>query len=149
VAGRFLRILRRARGYLLFGRKVEILGPFTVVHPRGVRFGKNCAINHGVFLHGGYGITLGDNVVLSAGCMILDGQLDPAAFRDDPRRDYRNEPITIEADAWIGAEAIVLGGVTVGTLAVVGAGSVVTEDVAPRTVVAGNPAKPIRTLDDK
>jgi acetyltransferase-like isoleucine patch superfamily enzyme len=138
-----MRILRRARGYLLFGRKVEVFGPFTVIHPKGVRIGENCAINHGVFLHGGSGITLGDNVVLSARCMILDAGLDPATFAGAANRKYDNRPITIGDGAWIGAGAIVVGGVTIGKLAVVGAGSVVTKDVAANAVVAGNPARPI------
>lgn len=56
-------------------------------------------------------------------------------------------PVTIEADAWIGAGAIILPGVTVGRGAVVGALSVVAADVAPLTVVAGQPARAIRVLN--
>jgi hypothetical protein len=56
----------------------------------------------------------------------------------------RSHPVTIAHDVWIGHGAIVLPGRTVGTGAVVGAGAVVTRDVAPYTVVAGNPARPIR-----
>ena len=54
--------------------------------------------------------------------------------------------VEIQSDAWIGAGAIILPNVTVGEQAVVGAGSVVTRDVRPRTVVAGNPAKVLREL---
>ncbi|MGO4124452.1 DapH/DapD/GlmU-related protein [Inquilinus sp. YAF38] len=57
------------------------------------------------------------------------------------RRDHR---VTIGHDVWIGHGAIVLPGVAVGTGAVIGAGTVVTRDVAPYTIVAGNPARPIR-----
>jgi maltose O-acetyltransferase len=56
------------------------------------------------------------------------------------------KPITVGAEAWIGAGAILMPGVTVGEGAVVGAASVVTRDVAPRTVVAGNPARVLRTM---
>ncbi|MCB1356319.1 MAG: hypothetical protein KDK53_07450 [Maritimibacter sp.] len=56
-------------------------------------------------------------------------------------------PITVEDYAWIGAGAIVLPGVTIGTGAVVAAGAVVTRDVAPRSIVAGNPARLLRSVD--
>lgn len=55
-------------------------------------------------------------------------------------------PVTIEDDAWIGAGAVILPGVRIGRGAVVGANSVVTEDVPPLTVVAGLPARPVRQL---
>lgn len=56
------------------------------------------------------------------------------------------EPITIGNNVWIGGSATILPGVSIGDNAVVGAGSVVTRDVAPNTVVAGNPAKVIRQI---
>jgi acetyltransferase-like isoleucine patch superfamily enzyme len=56
-------------------------------------------------------------------------------------------PVRIGRNVWIGFEAVVLPGVTVGEGAVIGARAVVTEDVAPFTVVAGNPARAIRRLD--
>ena len=55
-------------------------------------------------------------------------------------------PIVIEDDVFVGMEALILKGVTVGEGAVVGAGSVVTQDVPPRAVVAGNPAQVVREL---
>mgnify|MGYP001083715087 CR=1 FL=1 len=55
--------------------------------------------------------------------------------------------IAIHDDAWIGANVTILPGISIGTCAVVGAGSVVTRDVAPYTVVAGVPARPIRMLE--
>ncbi len=57
--------------------------------------------------------------------------------------------IVIDDDAWIGANVTILPGISIGTCAVIGAGSVVTRDVAPYTVVAGVPARPIRTLEKK
>jgi acetyltransferase-like isoleucine patch superfamily enzyme len=54
--------------------------------------------------------------------------------------------VTIESDVWIGRRSIVMPGVTIGRFAVVGAGSVVTKDVPPCTVVAGSPARHIRTF---
>ncbi|WP_333824984.1 chloramphenicol acetyltransferase [Pinisolibacter sp.] len=70
----------------------------------------------------------------------FDGEADDHDFFDW-RRDHA---VTIGHDVWIGHGAIVLAGRTIGTGAVVAGGAVVTKDVAPYTIVAGNPAKPIR-----
>jgi acetyltransferase-like isoleucine patch superfamily enzyme len=56
--------------------------------------------------------------------------------------------VAIGDDAWIGAAAIILPNVTIGAAAIVGAGAVVTKDVAPRTIVVGNPARPLKSVDD-
>jgi len=61
------------------------------------------------------------------------------------RREHEGAPIVIEDSAWIGAGAIILAGVTIGRNAVVGAGSVVTKDVPAGAVVAGNPARVIKS----
>lgn len=60
---------------------------------------------------------------------------------------YPKRSIIIHDDAWIGAGAIIMPNVEIGTCSVVGSGSVVTHDVAPYTIVAGNPAKLIKTID--
>ena len=59
-----------------------------------------------------------------------------------------SSPIRVRKDAWIGADATILSGVTIGEQSIVGAGAVVTEDVPARTVVGGVPAKTIKTLQD-
>ena len=126
------------------------------------------AMGEGVFLeapfHVAYGrnLALGDNVYLNAGCVVLDTApvrigartlLGPAvhiycadhAHSPEKRRIglERALPVTIGADVWIGGGAILLPGMTVGDGALIGAGSVVTRDVAPGVRVAGNPARPI------
>jgi len=58
-------------------------------------------------------------------------------------------PVVIEDEVWIGYGALILPGVTVGTQSVIGAGAVVTKDVPPRTIVAGNPARVLRSLTDE
>lgn len=145
--GRLRWILLQAKGWLVFGRRATVFGNFTVSNPKNVRIGSNCAINHDVFLLGRVGITIGDNVVLSARCMLLDAGLESRALGAFKDHVHVDAPITVENGAWIGAGAIILPGVTVGEHSIVGAGSLVRKDVAPRTVVAGNPAKFIRFVD--
>lgn len=108
----------------------------------------------------GVNISLGANVYLNAGCTFLDSaavtvgsgtmcgpgvQIYTADHHRDPARRAegieRAVPVTIGSDVWIGGSAIVLPGVTIGDAAIVGAGSVVTRDVAPGARVVGNPAR--------
>ncbi|KUR78194.1 hypothetical protein AQZ49_07625 [Novosphingobium sp. FSW06-99] len=132
------------KGYRTFGRKVAVFGNFTVVNRKNVTIGQNCAINHGTFLLGRTGITIGDDVVLSARCMVVDGGLDPASFRTPSARVYADRPIRIGNGSWIGAGAVILGGVTIGMGCVIGAGAVVNRDVPDGWLAAGNPARLIR-----
>jgi acetyltransferase-like isoleucine patch superfamily enzyme len=145
--GRLWRIALQLKAKFLLRQRVEVFGNFTVINPRNVTIGTGCAINHGVLLLGRTRITIGDDVVLSARCMILDGGLSPAGFDLTETRDYEEKPITLETGAWIGAGAIILPGVTIGERAIVGAGSVVTKNVAPGVVVGGNPAKQIGRVE--
>ena len=142
------RFLLGVKGRRIFGRKVFVFGNFQVANPAKVTMGANCAINDGVYLLGRAGITIGDDVVLSARCMLLDGGLQPSGFGATATRSYVDLPIVIEDGAWIGAGAIILPGVTVGTRSIVGAGSIVTKDVSARVVVAGNPARIIKSITD-
>ena len=140
-----MRMLLRLKAWWLFGHgRIHVHGNFTAVLPRNIRIGMNVAINHGVFLLGRSGITIGDDVVLSARCMLVDGGLALDSATPTVDRAHSGGPIVLEDGAWIGAGAIVLAGVTVGRNAVVGAGSVVTHDVEAGAVVAGNPAQPIK-----
>jgi maltose O-acetyltransferase len=124
----------------LLRQKVDVFGNFTVVDPRKVRIGTKCAINPGVFILGYSGVTIGEGVILSTRCMLIDAALDPERFLAG-ERTYVDAPIVIGDGVWIGAGAIILAGVTVGAGSIVGAGSVVTRDVPPGTIVAGNPAR--------
>lgn len=139
------RVWLRLKAWRLFGnRHIHVHGNFTAVVPRNIVIGKNVAINHGVFLLGQTRIAIGDNVVLSARAMLIDGGLGIDTARPTVDLPHEGEPITIEDGAWIGAGSIILAGVTVGRDSIVGAGSVVTRNVPPGTIVAGNPARPLR-----
>ncbi|MDQ3741357.1 MAG: sugar O-acetyltransferase [Actinomycetota bacterium] len=90
-------------------------------------------------------ITIGDDVQIASNVQLITAThpLDPVDRASGWELAF---PITIEDGAWLGAGVVVLPGRTVGREAVVGAGAVVTKDVPPRTVVAGNPARVIRRL---
>jgi acetyltransferase-like isoleucine patch superfamily enzyme len=93
-------------------------------------------------------IAIGDRVLVGGNASIVDFDFHP--LTPEARAEAINAgaaaPIVIEDDVFVGMEALVLKGVTIGEGAVVGAGAVVTQDVPPRTVVAGNPATVVRKL---
>ncbi|GHI01406.1 2,3,4,5-tetrahydropyridine-2,6-dicarboxylate N-acetyltransferase [Neobacillus kokaensis] len=102
----------------------------------GAVIGEKTMIDMGVVLGGR--ATVGKNCHIGAGT-VLAGVIEPPSAK----------PVIIEDDVVIGANAVVLEGVTVGKGAVVAAGAVVTQDVAPLTVVAGTPARKIKDIDEK
>lgn len=140
--------LLQVKGRIIFGRKVGILGNFTVINPANVTIGAGCGINHEVFILGANKIEIGSNVVLSARCMLIDSGLELRGFAATEFPAHTSSFIRIEDGAWIGAAAIILPGVVVGRKSVVGAGSVVTKEVAAFTIVAGNPARVVGRTDE-
>jgi maltose O-acetyltransferase len=143
------KLILQFYGYFIFGKPVHILGRFTVVNTKNIRIGYNCAINHDVFILGREEILIGNNVILSARCMLLDAGFDVDKYMnlDTPDYEYKKSYIHIDDNVWIGAGAIILPRVTVGRNSIIAAGSVVTKSVPPYTIVAGNPAKVIRKLN--
>ncbi|BEI51150.1 DapH/DapD/GlmU-related protein [Lactiplantibacillus plantarum] len=123
---------------------VEIRVPLWTDYGRNLKIGKRVFINDNVQITDLGGIELADDVLIGPGAMLLsvNHPLDPAK-----RHAVEVQPIHIERNAWIGADAKVLAGVTVGENAVVGAGAVVTKSVPANTVVAGVPAKVIKTIE--
>lgn len=107
--------------------------------PRRITIGQRSVINRGVVLDGRFPLTIGDNVSISIGSVILTLEHDLHAA------DFRavGAPVTIGDRVFIGTRAVVLPGVSVGEGAAVAAGSVVTKDVDPYTIVGGVPAKAI------
>jgi acetyltransferase-like isoleucine patch superfamily enzyme len=94
-------------------------------------------------------VAIGNRVLIGAGACVWDTDFHPvdaARRRVHPTRHAATAPVRIEDEAFIGARALVLKGVTVGARAAVGAGAVVTKDVEADTIVGGNPARVIGTL---
>lgn len=116
-----------------------IFGPITVVEPRCLTIGTRGRINAGASFYGRKGckIVLEDNVTVSTRASLIATGLD---IHSGQRR-HTQADITVRSGAWIGAHAVILGGVTIGERAVVAAGAVVTRDVPAHSVVKGVPAR--------
>jgi acetyltransferase-like isoleucine patch superfamily enzyme len=114
----------------------------------GVRIGRNTRIGRRCTIDARSPLNIGDNVALSPEVMILAGthNVNDPTFADSEVGPWA---VTIEDHVWIGTRAMIMPGVTVGRGAVVAAGAVVTKDVAPLTIVAGVPAKPIGMRDSR
>jgi acetyltransferase-like isoleucine patch superfamily enzyme len=135
-----------------FGENSEFR-PFAFAHyPSRISIGDNVKIHPGTVLSAnpmpGGGIVIGDDVGIGHNVHFY-----PANHKYD-RNDisvkyqgyYSKKDIVVGKGSWIGANVTILAGVTIGEHAVVGAGAVVTKDVAAFSVVAGNPAEPIKRL---
>jgi acetyltransferase-like isoleucine patch superfamily enzyme len=121
-----------------------IFAPFYTNFGRFTLIGKNVFINHACsFLDMG-GITLEDHVLLGPKVNLIT-ENHPVNPTD--RRALICKPIVIKRNAWIGAAATILPGVTIGENAVVAAGAVVSKDVPANTIVGGIPAKFIKTIE--
>ena len=115
----------------------------------GVKVGRSVFIGNFVLFDSEHAdlIEIEDEVSIAFGAIIVaHSAASPFHARNNV---FKSEPrkVNLKKGCWIGAGAIVLPGVTVGEAAIVSAGSVVSHDVPPYTVVAGNPARPIRKLD--
>ena len=120
-----------------------IFTPFQINYGKNTQIGKNVFINFDcVFLDLG-GITIEDNVLIAPKVSLLT-EGHPTSIED--RHFLIPKPIHIKKNAWIGAAATILPGVTIGENAIVAAGAVVTTDVPANTVVGGIPAKFIKNI---
>jgi len=111
----------------------------TFVTGSFITIGDNVVINRSVYLDGRIGITCKNNISISPEVYILSLEHDP----NDPMFATRGGEVVIEDNVWVGARAIILPGIHLGEGSVIGAGAVVTHDVEPYKIVAGNPARPI------
>lgn len=118
-----------------------INSPLTVIRAYEVKIGNRVVVMPGCLMMGAGGITIEDDVLIAANVQLISNNHDL-----DNRNIITCKPVHIGRRAWIGAGSTILPGVTIGENSVVGAGSVVTKDVPPDTIVAGNPAKIIRKI---
>jgi acetyltransferase-like isoleucine patch superfamily enzyme len=155
--------IRNIRGdghAIVVGRHTRIRGELlTFAHGGEISIGEWCYVGEGTRIWSSASITIGNRVLISHSVNIFDSLTHPirAAQRHEqirqiyqsghPRQlSLEENPVRIGDDAWIGAGAFVLRGVSIGEGAIVAAGAVVTKDVPPYTIAAGNPAVVVREL---
>jgi acetyltransferase-like isoleucine patch superfamily enzyme len=125
------------------------IGTFVEIQ-KGAKIGSNCKISSHTFIC--EGVTIEDNVFVGHNVTFINDIYPRATNGDGTMQtddDWNCIPTLIKSGAAVGSSATLLCGITVGENAIIGAGSVVTKDVPANTIVAGNPAKVIRRLEDK
>lgn len=115
---------------------------------QGATIGDNCRILIRALGPEPYLIKIGNHVSISSGTKLLTHDGGGWIFTDEDPTLQRFEKIEIKDNCYIGVDCIILPGVVIGPNSIVGAGSVVTKDVPPNTVVAGNPARVIKTTEE-
>lgn len=123
------------------------IGTFVEIQ-KNARIGKNCKISSHSFIC--EGVVIEDNVFIGHGVMFTN-DLFPRATNDDgspqTEADWEVIPTLVEKGASIGSGATILAGIKIGAGAIIGAGAVVTKDVPPKTIVAGVPARELRSIN--
>jgi acetyltransferase-like isoleucine patch superfamily enzyme len=138
------------RGRMIIGQRVQLVSTVAtlelVTEKKGtLEIGERSLVNFGCSLVATELVRIGPQCQIGPYTMMLDNDY----HRVEPERRLErppSKPIIVEENVWIGARVIVMSGVTIGKDSCIGAGSVVTSDVPPRTLAAGVPARPIRTL---
>lgn len=124
------------------------IGTFVEIQ-KGSRIGRNCKISSHTFIC--EGVTIEDNVLVSHNVTFIN-DIYPRATNEDGTiqtdNDWKCIPTLVKRGASIGSSATLLCGITIGENAIIGAGSVVTKDVPPNTIVAGNPARVLRKIEN-
>ena len=133
----------RNRKNIFIGKRIHI-NDFVVLWPSQLSIGAYSQINPGTAIYGK--VTIGKYVMIAPNCM-LAGANHSFGDRNTPmmfQGSFSKGGIVIEDNVWIGANCVILDGVTIGTGSIIAAGSVVSRSVAPYTILGGNTAKIIR-----
>lgn len=128
------------------GKRTTIYPNVWVFPGKGLTIGDDVDIALGVTITTNGGVTIGDRTLLGYRAQILSANhVIPSGKGRIFGAGHNNAEVVIENDVWVGANCIILPGVTIGEGAVVAAGSVVTKDVVPYSIVGGTPAKLIKS----
>lgn len=142
--------IQRRRDFLrTFVAKLDegamINSPFYMEFANHLEMGVNSFINYDCIMLNNAMVKLGDNVLVGPKVSFYTA-MHPIDAKQREQWLIYAKPITVEDNVWIGGSATILGGVTIGKNAIVGAGAVVTKDVEPNTIVVGNPARVLRKI---
>lgn len=142
--------IQRRRDFLrTFVAKLDegamINSPFYIEFANHLEMGVNSFINYDCIMLNNAMVKLGDNVLVGPKVSFYTS-MHPIDAKQREQWLVYAKPITVEDNVWIGGSATILGGVTIGKNAIVGAGAVVTKDVEPNTIVVGNPARVLRKI---
>src|SRR5688572_27195806 len=124
------------------------IGSFVEIQ-KGAKVGRNCKISSHSFIC--EGVTIEDNVFVGHHVVFINDRNPRATTNDGQMQseaDWEVIPTHVKQGASVGSGAVILCGVTIAEGALIGAGSVVTHDVPPRTIVAGNPARILRQVEE-
>ncbi len=154
-------IQRHRRSSITLGDGLELRSwpqsnPLAPVHPvvlatrnagALIRIGVDCGLT-GTTIVAAERVIIGDRVLLGANTTVVDTDFHPLTPQERQRDmlNGRHAPVLIEDDVFVGMHSLILKGVTIGRGSVIGAGSVVTRDVPPGVIVAGNPARVVRSV---
>lgn len=153
---------------IIIGHHTRILGTLVCKSTGKIEVGDYSQIQDGVLIGSLENVKIGNYVGIAGGCVLIDNNTHKIEPEERIKHRKRvapggpgypglgngweladSAPIVIEDVVWIGAQSIILKGVTVGKGAIIARNSVVTKDVSPYTVVAGNPAKVVKELPMK
>ena len=137
--------------YVFYKILCKKMQPFPFIFPGaylqhcyGIEVGRNLNINRGVHIYGRGGVRFGDYVLIGPNVVITSSQHrydiigTPILFQG-----HEKNPVVIGNDVWIGANAVILPGVTIGDGTIIGAGAIVTSNTDPYSIVGGVPARKI------
>lgn len=141
-----MSVLRKHLG--AFGEHSHMRPRVTFDYGVNTFIGANCFFNFNTVILDVAPVRFGDSVLVGPNTQFLT-PTHPLNPQDRKELWEGGEPITVEDNVWIGGGAIILGGITIGKNAVIGAGAVVTKDIPENTVAVGNPARTVRTINPK
>jgi len=144
------RVLISGCGEVVFAEGVSLVGTVVpvelVTYASGrIEIGNHTFINYGSSIAARASVKIGSHCHLGHYTFVMDNDQHGVVRRMELPPSF---PVVIEDHVWIGSKAVILPGVRIGTRAVIGAGSIVTKDIPPRCVAAGNPARVLRHITE-